>query len=216
MSLEHVDVRLVSKVAQFWRELLGEEEFQKHQPEDMFHWYHALETRGAMAVRVMIEERAHGRYRIMELRGIMPAAPHPPVLLVEHWLQKREVEARRFPKWWVTGLTVLSSLIVFPQLYMCANPARPPFMEYNQLPVVPGQNTMPDLTMTLSPQATPAYNAPLPPAAMGQTMVPATGGTQPGFPNPPTGQSQPGGSTVPGGSSVPPSTPSGGLTGGGP
>lgn len=86
--------REFNKVMLFWRELIGEETFHTYPTAELWRWYQALERMGPLDVRMRVIERSSA-WGLKELNGIVGYAPHPPMVLVEKWLETHEL--RRSP-----------------------------------------------------------------------------------------------------------------------
>ena len=105
------------RIAQFWRQQLGEYEYVYYNPDDLRRWFIALELRGPDEVRQYLTERT-GRYPPGQVTGIVSQAPHPPLPIVELWLASHN--AARTGSWWMAlGLFVLVCYIFIPQLHSC-------------------------------------------------------------------------------------------------
>ncbi len=106
------------RIAQFWRQQLGEYEYVYYNPDDLRRWFIALELRGPDEVRDYLHERA-GRYPPGQVTGIVAQAPHPPLPIVELWLQSHRA-ARTSSYWMALGLFVFACYIFVPRLYSCS------------------------------------------------------------------------------------------------
>ena len=107
------------KIALYWRRVLGEMEYVDYDPEDLRRWWKALELRGPAEIRAYVSERTQ-RHQASHLQGLV-AAPHPPLPLVELWLQSHENKPGLKPLWiGLAGFTMLS-LIVATSFNGCQN-----------------------------------------------------------------------------------------------
>lgn len=115
------DVREEIRVALFWRALIGDYEYIKFNPEDMFRWYEGLELRGPDEIRDLIHERYNTR-PVPAVLGIVMQAPHPPTWLVREWLAHHEnqVHVRGTI---LKGAAVLTGLafMIGPFVYGCSH-----------------------------------------------------------------------------------------------
>ena len=160
------------KIALYWRRVLGEMEYVDYDPEDLRRWFKALELRGPSEIRDYVSERTQ-RHNPSHLHGLV-AAPHPPLAIVELWLQSHENKPRLKPLWvGLAGFTMLS-LIVATNFNGCQtlknhNPLvlTPP---QTQQAVQPGEPGSPPAATATAPQNLP------PPAST------ATNSTQQGQP----------------------------------
>jgi hypothetical protein len=107
------DVREEVGISLFWRELIGDYEYGRFDPDDMIRWYDALTLRGPLEIRDLIDERYTGRPG-SSVRGIVSGAPHPPVWLVREWLAHFENKVRTGGYWMAAAGFVLFCGIVFP------------------------------------------------------------------------------------------------------
>jgi hypothetical protein len=89
------------RIAQFWRKHLGDAEYVDFNPEDLRRWYVALENRGPEEIRAYLIERT-GRHPMGQITGIVSAAPHPPLKIVNLWLESYD-KVRTRP-YWLAGL----------------------------------------------------------------------------------------------------------------
>ena len=153
------------RIAQFWRKQLGEYEYVSYNPEDLRRWYIALETRGPQDIRDYLIERT-GRYPMGQVTGIVAAAPHPPLNIIELWLDS--YNKVRTGSYWLAGAAFLvfvyyamTNLSGFehlsPQTRLQLNP--PPVGG----PPSPGGNAPPPSTATLPQTLTPPASVASPP-----------------------------------------------------
>jgi hypothetical protein len=112
------DIREEVGVALFWRELIGDYEYVKFNPDDMLRWYDALTLRGPEEIRELMDERYSGR-PMGVVQGIVTGKPHPPAWLVREWLMHHETKIRTGGYWMAAGGFVLLSFIVAPFMYGC-------------------------------------------------------------------------------------------------
>jgi hypothetical protein len=119
MEDDDLDVRVEIKVAMFWRGLIGDGEYGKFNPKDMFRWYQALELLGPEDVRDLYRRRQSNRP--MPIVQGLDRAPHPPAWLVETWLDKHETKIRTGSLW--LGMGAFTSIWFLFGTYMngCQN-----------------------------------------------------------------------------------------------
>jgi len=149
------------RVARFWREVIGEYEYVNYDPEDLYRWYHALETRGPAEIRAYLRERA-GKHPMPRLLGLVSKAPHPPMDVVMLWLESHEHKAHTAPFWLGIGGFVTLCFLFGLGFEGCQNLKDP-----NLLLNHPGQTSIP-----LVPP--PGPSAPLPTAALPNVPQPST------------------------------------------
>lgn len=92
------------RIARFWRKQLGEYEYVGYNADDLRRWYIALETRGPEEIRSYIEERTT-RYPMGPVTGIVATAPHPPLAIVQIWLESYNTVNTRSV--WIAGAAFL-------------------------------------------------------------------------------------------------------------
>jgi hypothetical protein len=174
MQDDNLDVRLEIKVAMFWRKLIGDMEYARFLPADLFRWYMALELAGPDDVRELYHRR-QGRRTMKIVQGLVDVAPHPPATLVEIWLESHETKIYTAPYWY--GAAVFFTLAFMFGIYMNGfqnlQPASPLYMNPPQLNavVMSAPTAMPigpSTPMPLSPVApvmqlpiSPTMNVPL-------------------------------------------------------
>jgi len=107
------------RVAQYWRKQMGDLEYVKRDPDDMFRWYEALETRGPEEIRAYLIERT-GRHPFVEVTGIVAKAPHPPREIVDMWLASHE-KTRTAPYWVSGGAFLILCVLIGPNISSCQN-----------------------------------------------------------------------------------------------
>jgi hypothetical protein len=182
------DIREEVRISLFWRALVGDFEYVKFNPDDMLRWYDALELRGPLEIRELIDERYTGRPGLVAT-GIVAGAPHPPVWLVRDWLMHHEAKIRTAPYWVATAAFVLLFFMLGPLLYGIT--ALQPLSRYVMNPPTNGpqvydpttptsRNAMPNPTQptpTFTPGVTSAQSQGIAGAAMG--VAPAGGATGP-------------------------------------
>ncbi len=195
MSNEPEDPRLINKVALFWRELLGEDDYQNYHPSDLYRWFHALERRGALAIRSTLDERI-GRYPLMTLHGVVPEAPHPPTRLVQLWLDTHEKQMNKWPVYPVAAAITLLCLLVFSNLYGCMTLNTQPKLVMHP-PVHPPIVASPSLNTPNMVPANPGGSVNVPQGGGGSGLILSPRPRQPRAPRPNTGQSVPGGGAAP-------------------
>ena len=110
------DIREEVGISLFWRELIGDYEYGRFNPDDMLRWYDALQLRGPEEIRELIDERYHGR-PVSTVLGIVSRAPHPPIWLVREWLALYENKVRTRPYWLAAFVVVGLCFIFFPMLH---------------------------------------------------------------------------------------------------
>jgi hypothetical protein len=107
------------RVAQYWRKQMGDLEYVKRDPDDLFRWYEALENRGPVEIRAYLVERS-GRHPMVEVTGIVAKAPHPTRDIVDIWLASHE-EARTMPYWAGAAAFLILCLLIGPNVSGCQN-----------------------------------------------------------------------------------------------
>ncbi len=100
------DIREEVGISLFWRELIGDYEYGRFNPEDMIRWYDALQLRGPDEIRDLINERYTGRPGTV-VRGVVAGAPHPPIWLVREWLALYENKVRTGGYWMAAAAFVV-------------------------------------------------------------------------------------------------------------
>ena len=156
-------------VATFWRQVIGQYEYVNYDPEDLYRWYEALETRGPAEIRAYLNERG-GKHPMPTLLGLVSKPPHPPMDIVMLWLESHELKVRTSPVWLGVGGFVLLSFMISGLFIGCQNLKSP-----NLLVMHPGQ-TSPTL---MQPQVsgTPQTGATLPTNSGASTTSSAQGAT---------------------------------------
>ncbi len=130
------------RVAQYWRKQMGDLEYVKRDPDDLFRWYEALETRGPNEIRAYLIERS-GRHPLVEVTGIVAKAPHPPREIVDIWLDSHR-KTRTGSYWAGASAFLMLCLLIGPNISSCQSmhqirlfpSGSPP-----QATLQPGQNT---------------------------------------------------------------------------
>jgi hypothetical protein len=179
------DVREEIKIAIFWRNLIGDFEYIKFDPDDMMRWFDALELRGPIEIRHLLRERYATR-PVNAMLGITSRAPHPPTWLVREWLAFYEQKVSTRPAWLTAFGFVVLSFMAFPLLHQCAD--LQPVSMYVMNPPSSGPTIMPNSQVMTS---IPASNM-APPA----TAQPGpTGPRSAGIAGAATGVTQTGGAT---------------------
>jgi hypothetical protein len=193
---EHIrDIREEMRVAVFWRKLIGDMEYVKYDPEDMYRWYEALELRGAYEIRLVRQER-YATQQGGVMQGIVSKSPHPPMWLVNEWLEYAESKTPTLGLWGMAGCFVVLSGMFFGYLQGCAN-----LQPLNPLILHPPRDTPP-----VAAYSVPSVSAPGGNPSEGQTaMQPktvaappsptATGPSSNGIAGGATGQVSPTGAT---------------------
>jgi hypothetical protein len=162
-------------VARFWREVIGEYEYVNYDPDDLYRWYHALETRGPMEIRAYLNERG-GKHPMPRLLGLVSKPPHPPMDVVMLWLESHEHKAHTAPFWLGMGGFVTLCLLLGLGYEGCANLKDP-----NILSSQAGQTSTP--LMPPAPASAPLPTATLPTVAAAPTpsQGPSTVDGAPGY-----------------------------------
>ncbi len=139
MENEAVDFRLEIRILQFWRGVLGEADFARYAQSDLVRWFIALDLAGPEEIREKLIER-HGVRPMKELLGVVPVAPHPPVTLIETWLETHENKVHTAPVWLsLAGLLV--ACFTFGLLFStCSINYNPNPLALNPQPVQPALN----------------------------------------------------------------------------
>jgi hypothetical protein len=189
------DIREEMRVAVYWRKLIGDPAYVKFDPEDMYRWYEALELRGTDEIRTVIRER-YVTTQSGVMQGVVSRSPHPPLWLVNEWLEHEQNKTHTIGYWLMGGCFLVISGMCVTGLQGCVNlqplnplimhppSGTPPVVAYS-LPTVsaPGGNTASGMTASQ-----PKTSAP----AAAQT---ATGPSSNGIAGGATGQVSPTGST---------------------
>jgi len=100
---DRTELRKEIRIAIFWRQLIGDYEYVKFNPDDMLRWYLAMDLRGADEIRSLMTERYENDARRTRVLGVVGESPHPPTWLVREWLKMQE---SKFPKWRIFSLSV--------------------------------------------------------------------------------------------------------------
>jgi hypothetical protein len=149
------------QVARFWREVIGEYEYVNYDPDDLYRWYHALETRGPAEIRAYLNERG-GKHPMPRLLGLVSKPPHPPIDVVMLWLESHEHKAHTAPFWLGMGGFVTICFLLGLGYEGCANLKDP-----NLLSSRAGQTSTP----LMPPQQ---GSAPQPTALLPSVQAPAS------------------------------------------
>jgi hypothetical protein len=149
------------QVARFWREVIGEYEYVNYDPDDLYRWYHALETRGPAEIRAYLNERG-GKHPMPHLLGLVSKPPHPPMDVVMLWLESHEHKAHTAPFWLGMGGFVTICFLLGLGYEGCANLKDP-----NLLSSRAGQTSTP---LMPAPQG----SAPQPTALLPSVQAPAS------------------------------------------
>jgi len=186
------ELRKEIKIAIYWRQLIGDFEYVKFNPDDMLRWYLAMDLRGADEIRDLVKERYENEARRATVLGVVGQAPHPPVWLVREWLNTRQP---KFPIWRI--FSVSASLVVVvgilaPTVNGCQglktmNPLayNPP----NHQPVMAqaGSNYTVSVVQAVAPVSIPSFTfAPGPASVLGHGESPPVSKAQMGM-SPPAG-----------------------------
>jgi hypothetical protein len=162
MEDDNVDVRFAIKVATIWRKLIGDAEYTRHLPSDLFRWYQALELAGPDDVRELFNRDQINR-PMKTLYGLVGTAPHPPAHLVQAWLESHETKIHTAPYWY--GAAVFTSLVFMGAVYLNGfqnlQPVNPFYLDPPLLNTVVAAAPQ---AMPLSPN-TPVPTSPAPPVS---------------------------------------------------
>jgi hypothetical protein len=107
------------RIAQFWRKELGDDAYNRRDPDDLVRWYEAFELRGPEEIRAYLNERT-GRHPDWPVTGIVARAPHPTRDIVEMWLATHN-KAHTAPYWWGFSAFVIGSFFLVTNLNGCQN-----------------------------------------------------------------------------------------------
>jgi hypothetical protein len=155
MQDDNVDVRLEIKVATFWRKQIGDLEYQRYLPADLFRWYMAMELAGPDDVRELFHRRQSGR-PMTRVYGLVGTAPHPPANVVQVWLETHETQIYTSPYWY--GLAVFTAIAFMFGVYMNGlqnlRPLNPFYLNPPQLNAVVASAPMPMPTGPNTPMPT--------------------------------------------------------------
>jgi hypothetical protein len=163
MQDDNVDVRYEIKVALFWRNLVGDIEYVRYDPKDLFRWYEALELAGPDDIRELYHRRQTSSRPMAYMQGLVSRAPHPPASLVRAWLEQYETKIHTAPYWY--GLAIFTTLAFMTGVYLNGFQSLKP---WNSLLMHPPQ--MQSVVMQ-SPTAAPiAPNVPVPQNPMAPVM----------------------------------------------
>jgi hypothetical protein len=149
------------RVARFWRDVIGEYDYVNYDPEDLYRWYHALETRGPSEIRAYLRERA-GKHPMPCLLGLVSKPPHPPMEVVMLWLESHEHKIHSAPIWLGIGGFVTVCFLLGLGFEGCENLRDPNILILN-----PGRTATP---LMAPPQAA----APSPTATLPSVAQPST------------------------------------------
>lgn len=158
------------KILQFWRGLLGEDQFQRYENDDLVRWYLALRLQGRDDVRARLVER-HGSRPMPVVHGVVDRAPHPPLTVVEKWLESEETQVHASPVLLGILAFVILTFVMGWQLSTCSLSTNPNLLATNPAP--------PALQAPQAPQVQ------VPVSAGGMSLTSPTP-SQPGPPNPPS------------------------------
>jgi hypothetical protein len=118
---DRTSIKKEIRIAVFWRDLIGDYEYIKFDPDDMLRWYLAMEVRGPVEVAALMAERFAAAARRSPVVGLVGQAPHPPAWLVREWLG---TQRPKFPQG--RAVTLGMALLLFvsialPTLHSCVN-----------------------------------------------------------------------------------------------
>ena len=166
---EEMDIREEMRIALFWRGLIGDAKYNSFDPDDLLRWYEALELRGPDEIRAVKNERYFTTQTGVML-GVVGRAPHPPLWLINEWLEHYEQKIHTGGYWAMAGCFFVITGIFVSNLQGCAN-----LQPMNQLAMQP-----PAGTPAVAPYAAPSTyangmtNQGIPAAAPNTAMPPAT------------------------------------------
>jgi hypothetical protein len=142
------------RIAQFWREKLGDTEYGTFDPADLRRWYEAMELRGPDEIRDYVNQRT-GRYPSAPVTGIVFVAPHPPVYIVDTWLHSHD-KVHTGPAYVGLAAFLILSFFGMTRLNGCANIKTPNLIANIPQPAVleSGQLSGSPTTLATLPQST--------------------------------------------------------------
>ena len=166
------DVREEVGISLFWRDLIGDYEYGRFNPDDMLRWYDALQLRGPEEIRDLVNERYTGR-PVSAVQGIVSGAPHPPIWLIREWLGQYENTVSLRPYWLAAAGFVLLCFMVMPTISGMTRLT--PLSTYIMHPPFGGPQVYEPASPLAGGRPTAAQNAPPAVAAQGSTG-PQSGG----------------------------------------
>jgi hypothetical protein len=137
------EVREEIRIALFWRQLIGDAEYNRFQPEDYDRWYRALEMRGPEEIRELVDTRFITQHKGV-LTGLVTERPFPPLWIVREWLSTHENKVHTGGYWlgFIGFLTLV--FMLGPFVYGCQNlvpmnplDMNPPSTQAGVLPLSP-------------------------------------------------------------------------------
>jgi len=176
-----IDFREEIRIGLYWRDLIGDEVYLRFDQDDMVRWYLQLELAGPIDIRAMVNERM-GNHPLKYLQGL-DRPPHPPLWIVEAWLDTHERRVRTLPYFGgaVALVGLLAMLGTLASGFAYLKPDNPLIMN-----PPPGMTPQPPQNLTLpnfniSPPAAPAVPLPTGPKNIGISGAGAGGmpGTSP-------------------------------------
>jgi hypothetical protein len=118
---DDLNIREEMRIALFWRGLIGDATYGRFDPEDCLRWYQALELRGRDEIRTLRNQR-YFTAQTGVMQGIVGKAPHPPVWLVNAWLERQEHQVPYIGSYWGMAFFVVVCIgLVFGNMPGCAN-----------------------------------------------------------------------------------------------
>jgi len=153
-------------VAAYWRKQLGEYEYVKRDPDDLFRWYQALETRGPEDIRSYLRERS-SYHPATTITGIVASAPHPPREIIEVWLASHS-KFDKGPVWYGLAAFMVATFMISTNLTGCQN-----LHSLNQI-------------ANMMPQPATLVTATVPGSPTPMATMPSSGPPAPVFTAPPT------------------------------
>jgi hypothetical protein len=170
MQDDNIDVRHEIKVALFWRKVIGDAEYLRYEPKDLFRWYEALELAGPDDIRDLYHRRRTSSRLMPYMQGLVDRAPHPPADLVRAWLEQYETKVYTAPYWY--GLAVFTTLSFMAGIYLNGLQSlqplspllmKPPQIQSVVMPTPTAGPVSPNLQVPINPTPPVMQSATLPP-----------------------------------------------------
>ena len=117
---DDINIREEMKIALFWRGLIGDYRYGTFDPEDMLRWYKALELRGPDEIRAVKNER-YFTAQTGVMQGVVAKAPHPPLWLINVWLEHFDQTVHSGGAWALAGGFVVLVGLVFGNMQGCTS-----------------------------------------------------------------------------------------------
>jgi hypothetical protein len=178
---EKHEVREEIRIALFWRQLIGDAEYNRYQPDDYDRWYRALEMRGPEEIRELVDTRFMTQHKGV-LTGLVTERPFPPLWVVREWLSTHENRVHTGGYWlgfigFLTLVFMLGPFVYGCQQLTSLNPLdqKPPSSEASVLPLSPVLK----FTQPLPPSAPPLVSPIGPATSAGMGPAPASTPTTP-------------------------------------